>query len=179
MVSFISITDKNHPLFEASWLCYDAAFPPEEKRNYEKHSLLFTIPEYHLEGVLSEGNLIGFITWWKLGEWIYIEHFATNELVRGKGFGQKILEKFLSGHTGKIVLEVELPEDDLSHRRIAFYERMGFHLNRHPYTQPPLQEGLPEIPLFTMTFPDPVSLSEQEEFIRQHHPTIYFNAALK
>ena len=49
-----------------------------------------------------------------------------------------------------IVLEVELPEDDLSKRRIGFYERNGFKLCHKPYMQPPYRSGGTPIPMHVM-----------------------------
>ena len=49
-------------------------------------------------------------------------------------------------------LEVEPPEDDLTKRRVAFYERNGFVLNHYPYIQPSVSKGRPSVPLLIMTY---------------------------
>ena len=52
---------------------------------------------------------------------------------------------------GLLLLEVELPEEELSRRRIGFYERCGFTLHPYEYLQPPYHaEGEP-FPLRIMT----------------------------
>ena len=51
-----------------------------------------------------------------------------------------------------ICLEVELPEDELTKRRIGFYERNGFVFNEYPYMQPPISKGKSSVPLRIMTY---------------------------
>ena len=50
----------------------------------------------------------------------------------------------------KIVLEVELPEDELSKRRIGVYERNGFTHCEKPYMQPPYRKSGSPIPMYIM-----------------------------
>lgn len=57
-----------------------------------------------------------------------------------------MLEELARQKAGKVVLEVELPEDSLKKRRIGFYERHGFTFNEYPYIQPPMGEDRHEIP---------------------------------
>ena len=51
----------------------------------------------------------------------------------------------------RICLEVEFPDNEISRRRIGFYERNGFVLNNYPYIQPPISEGRNPVPLKIMT----------------------------
>ena len=50
-----------------------------------------------------------------------------------------------------ICLEVELPEEEMSKRRIGFYERNGFYYNDYEYMQPAISKDRNEIPLRIMT----------------------------
>jgi hypothetical protein len=47
-------------------------------------------------------------------------------------------------------LETELPTDEISKRRIAFYERKGFRLLDPGYKQPPYHIGGVPIPMYLM-----------------------------
>ena len=49
-----------------------------------------------------------------------------------------------------VILEVELPETEMSRRRIGFYERCGFKLCLLPYRQPPYRKGDDFLPMFIM-----------------------------
>ena len=46
-----------------------------------------------------------------------------------------------------LVLEVELPNDTPSRRRIAFYERLGFRAFSQTYEQPPYRVGGAFVPM--------------------------------
>lgn len=61
----------------------------------------------------------------------------------------------------RVCLEVELPDNEMASRRIAFYKRNNFYLNEYPYMQPPMSLGKKAIPLFIMTSQSKVS---EEEF---------------
>ena len=62
------------------------------------------------------------------------------------------------------VLEVEMPADDLSRRRIAFYERNGFTLWRDcAYMQPPYRPEDAPLPMLLMV---KGNLSPEEDFQR-------------
>ena len=55
--------------------------------------------------------------------------------------------------TGKpAVLEVEKPDDELSQRRIRFYQRLGFVLSPRPYTQPPYSPDRHPLELRLMSY---------------------------
>ena len=64
--------------------------------------------------------------------------------MRGNGIGTMLFKYYLTNTEKLTILEVELPEDEISSRRIKYYERMGMKLNEYDYLQPPLQEVLQE-----------------------------------
>ena len=51
------------------------------------------------------------------------------------------MTSFLALHEDPVVLEVEMPTEEMSRRRIGFYERLGFVLDCHVYFQPPYRKG--------------------------------------
>lgn len=53
----------------------------------------------------------------------------------------KAMTSFLALHEDPVVLEVEMPTEEMSKRRIGFYERLGFVLDHHVYFQPPYRKG--------------------------------------
>lgn len=123
---------------------YEGAFPVEERRIWNPRPEGLQL----LEAREESGGFIGFITLWNLKGITYVEHFALLPECRGRGYGSKILNKI----DGPVVLEVEPPQDMLTRKRIAFYERNGFTL--HPdfeYMQPPYGHGLPWVRLYLMT----------------------------
>lgn len=54
-----------------------------------------------------------------------------------------------------IILEAEPPDQsDIAARRVRFYERLGFALNKYKYLQPPYSSGEHPLPLSIMSYPD-------------------------
>lgn len=132
---------------------YEDSFPAEERRPWEgivnpadEHGpCLFTIT--------LEGDVVGMLTAWDFGDFVYIEHFAVDPDRRGDGIGGIALDIFKQTMSGRpVVLEVE-PEDNggIADRRIAFYHRHGLNILTRQYVQPPYSPGLPSVPLYIMS----------------------------
>jgi RimJ/RimL family protein N-acetyltransferase len=83
---------------------------------------------------------------------VYVEHFAIDETARNGGFGAVAMKQFIEQATHPVVLEVELPTDELSRRRIGFYERLGFIPDSHAYQQPPYNKGDSWLPMQLMAY---------------------------
>lgn len=143
-----------------------ASFPDDEYRPYNEQLDLFQEPEYRIyympvagldrPGNNSDGNFTmkaaGFLAVWEFEVFIYIEHFAVDQALRNSGTGSAMLRDLVGKYQKPICLEVELPEDELTRRRIGFYERNGFVFNEYPYIQPPISKGKPPVPLRIMTY---------------------------
>lgn len=126
---------------------------PSAKEEGRDIILTDSIPE-------AQPQYAGFLTAWDFNDFIYIEHFAIDEAARNGGIGGKALKQFLASCHAPVVLEVEIPTDDLSKRRIGFYERLGFRLDTHIYYQPPYRQGGPTLEMRLMTYGDlPLSAS--------------------
>jgi hypothetical protein len=80
-----------------------------------------------------------------------VEHLAVRHDQRGKGIGSSILKK-LQKKGDPILLEVEIPYDEVSSQRVLFYNRSGFNALPIDYFQPPYREGECLLPM--MLFSD-------------------------
>lgn len=128
------------------------SFPVEERRDDDMqryntdNNPLFTVY------LINDDDInVGLITLWKLDNFLYVEHLATSPNVRNKGYGKMIMQALLDNFPNSIiVLEVELPEDELSKRRIGFYERCGFTLCKNSYMQPSYRKVGSPIPMYIM-----------------------------
>ncbi len=161
--------------FEKVYPILEEAFPVTELRVKEKQYALLDDALYRLYAVCDqEGSISGVLAVWELADdFLYIEHFAILPEKRNGGFGGRVLE-YLAEHTGKqIVLEVELPENALTKRRIAFYERHGFYFNAYTYLQPPMREGQGMLPLRLMTRPNPIDADTYERYKMLIHRNVY------
>ena len=69
------------------------AFPQEERRDtvqqreYSDNNLRFCN-----NIILENGNSIGMISYWTMGDFYYIEHFAIDPSLRNGGYGKRVLE---------------------------------------------------------------------------------------
>ncbi len=175
MIQIKEISSHKDPLFQFCWELYLSAFPESERRELDYQIETMGKEEYHCFTIVDSDNPIGILFWWDLKEFAYIEHLATTPEVRGKGYGNQIMEEFISQGKKRVLLEVEHPTDEICLRRIRFYERMGFVLNHHPYYQPSLKQVADEhFPLMIMTYPSPITECELQEFMSKEFPTIHF-----
>lgn len=148
--------------FEQFYDLMKASFPKDEYRPYEGQRALLTEDAYQIYARYGEDDVLeAFVALWDFDQYAYVEHFAVNPLCRNGGLGSRILKELAGSFPKPIFLEVEPPEDEMAIRRIGFYERNGYHLNRYPYTQPAMAPGRKPIPLCIMTSQKPVT---EEEF---------------
>lgn len=131
---------------------FGTAFPPEERRSREDQRRVTDENPFFITYALNqEGAFVGFVTCWQGPDFVYVEHFATVPEVRGKGIGSEVLGLLAQQYTVPLVLEVELPVEELAQRRIGFYRRNGFVLwENSPYVQPPYQKECHPIALYLM-----------------------------
>ena len=144
MTDSISLLPLHHASAEiqsASDLYVDA-FPPCERRDVDKWlHLIDNNKQFTVFGIYSDGNFQGFISCWEFAKFVYVEHFAVNSNARGNGIGAKSITAIKDKFALKpFVLEVEPPCDDLTQRRVGFYQRQGFVLSDINYSQPPYRK---------------------------------------
>lgn len=173
MVKYTKITDTGHRLFTQAWKLYKKSFPPEERRQLRTQKKIMNHQQYRFELITVDDMFVGFILWWEFNDIRYIEHLATLPRLRGKGYGQRILERFVSESNKLVLLEVEHPTDDISRRRIGFYQRTGFVLNGHEYRHPPYKKGGNYVSLMLMTYPHAINEDDAIRFCTECHPIIH------
>ena len=61
----------------------------------------------------------------------------------------------------------------MAKRRIAFYERNGFFLNKYDYIQPPMSKGKNPVPLLVMTSGGKVSAKRFDEIKKCLYREVY------
>lgn len=117
------------------------------------------------------GRFCGFITWWDFGGFVYGEHFAMLPECRGAGIGGEVIDRFVADAGKPVVLEVELPTNDMARRRIGFYERHGFAVCDADYAQPPYDAGGGCVPMRLMSH----GMSLDEEAFERVKDTLYID----
>lgn len=129
----------------------ESSFPVSERRTQAGQRFLFKQPDYMLLVACCDARVVAFLAWWKMRGFRFVEHLATDDALRGQGIGGKMLDLFLKADKTPCVLEVELPENDLARRRVAFYRRHGLELCPYAYMQMPLRPDFAPMPLALMS----------------------------
>lgn len=161
-------------IFDKIFKLMEESFPKEEYRGYQEQKKLLYRPEYSIITKKdNESNLLGFISSWEIDKFIFIEHFAVNSSMRGKGIGSEMLKDFIKNSTHSIILEVELPNNEMSIRRIKFYEKLGFVLNYFKYHQMPLRKHCKPIEMYIMSYPKALTPEDFENIKNSIYKTVY------
>jgi len=161
--------------FDKMFDIMEASFPFDEYRTHDEQKALLDNPFYQVFVLKDSYNnsVKAFVAVWEFEDFTFIEHFAVDPQYRNTGIGAKILIKLFDLFGTTICLEVEPPEDELTSRRIGFYQRNGFFLNHYPYMQPSISKGKNTIPLLIMTSGKPASEEEFESYKKVIYKEVY------
>ena len=152
----------------------EQSFPKEERRSYEGQLALMERGNYRIYGVEGPtGGLRGFMAVWELKGYCFLEHFAVSPTERNSGLGTGMLGELKELYREPICLEAEPPVDEITRRRVAFYERNGFYLHPYPYQQPSLGEGRSPVSLQIMTTGGKISQEGFETLKRTLYTEVY------
>ncbi|MRT93662.1 GNAT family N-acetyltransferase [Ancylomarina sp. 16SWW S1-10-2] len=167
------LSQTNSKSFLQAWHLYEQAFPMDERRDLDLQQQAMQNVNYHFDIVSIDGVFVGFILWWQFKGLRYIEHLATRMECRGKGYGKSIVEQFATESADQIILEVELPNNAISKRRIGFYQRLGFKLNQHDYKQLPMRKNGAEVEMLLMTYPNALTAQQLSFFKASYREMCY------
>lgn len=163
--------------FDEIFKIMDESFPNNEMRTYEGQKNLLNNDKYHVSVENNNnGALVGFLAYWILKSCVFFEHLAVSKNFRGKGIGTKIIKnnlKNLKDIKKFIFLEVEPPDSEISKKRINFYKRLGFNLNKFYYEQPPLRKTEKSQHLLIMSYPTLIDEKTFIDYKREIYDNIY------
>jgi len=153
------ISDKE---FEQFYALMELSFPKSERRSRKGFlELCKKCPYYKIYTLFDNQQLIAFLTVWEFEEFTFGDHFAVLPQLRNGGVGSKLLSWVKNSSKTPFIIEVELPETEISQRRINFYLRHGFIICDFDYLLPPMQEGCSALPMKIMSYP---ALLTKEQF---------------
>ena len=166
------IRNKEDRHFAEFWKIYSTSFPLNERRECNQQSNVFKKKEYQVDIYLSDNHVIGFIAYWATTDFIYIEHLAIAPEVRSKGLGSAILKPFIEKKPIPVILEIEPIIDDLTRRRLKFYESLGFVQYDHPHYQPPYHTSDQPLHLVILTYPNQIDENLYRQFTKFQKNTV-------
>ena len=151
---------------------YVASFPPEERRELTALWEMLDEPSIYFTALLQANQFVGFLIYWKFGEFLYIEHLAMSPDRQGRGIGTDVL-RWIQKSGDRVLLEVEIPYDLASSRRVSFYNRCGFHSLPISYFQPPYREGETLLPMMLFSDRSDWNTGELSRAIELFHYRVY------
>ncbi len=165
----------DHPHYDFVEKLYLDAFPESERRPVEaQRRNVDENGKFHCYLLTEDdGRPIGFITVWQLDGFYYGEHFAIDPALRNGGYGGRVMQHLLSELRLPFVLESEVPADEMSRRRIGFYERQGFRVWDKDYVQPPYCTGGTPLPLYLMVAGETPDMPSVDDVRRAIYREVY------
>lgn len=148
---FERIQSASHRCLKDLLPLYMESFPPEERRESNDLLRMLNVPEMYFSAILSDEQAVGMVIFWKFERFLYIEHLVVFADQRKKGIGEWVLRQ-LQNEGNPVLLEVEIPYNEASTKRVAFYNRSGFSALPVYYHQPPYRIGESVVPM--MLFSD-------------------------
>lgn len=165
--------DDKAPLFDRVWSIYQEAFVDFERRTLAEHRGAMARPGYRFSAVMREGEAVGLLGWWSLDGFLFVEHFAINPSLRSGGLGRRALAALQAHAPVPVVVDVEpFGSDPMAARRVAFYQRLGFHYCGVPVTLPPYL-GKAAAPSNFMAWPYALDAAERERCLSAIRSGVY------
>ncbi len=161
--------------FEEIYKVYVEAFPAIERRTREGQEKVFEHPAYQVRIIEEQGEVLAFLGYWELPGCVFLEHLATLEKSRGKGFGKQLVEEVLKETLKPVFLEIEpvTKDDPMTERRAGFYQRLGFYLNPFDYQQMPLKPEDAPFRLMIMSYGRPFTNEEFFPYKKEIYEIVY------
>ncbi|MBN1990355.1 MAG: GNAT family N-acetyltransferase [Bacteroidales bacterium] len=154
---------------------YISSFPDSERRDLTLLNKLLKSAPITLYEIQYNNSFAGFITIWNFPLFLFVEHFAINTALRGAGIGSKTINIIITNNLKPIVLEVEPPIDDISKKRVEFYNRSGLQLSEEPYIQPSYDGVKPEVELRLMCTNFSFLEYNRKAIVKTLHTEVYSN----
>ena len=98
------ITQTSDPLYEQAMALYTISFPFHEQRQALSQSQILQQDAYHFDVICDNGEFVGEILYWDIGNALYIEHFCVSPAMRNRHYGQRILSAYQST---PLILEID------------------------------------------------------------------------
>ena len=86
-----------------------------------------------------------------------------------------MIKKFINKSEKTVILEVELPENEISKKRIKFYEKNGFFLNTYEYYQKPLRKNSRSEKMYLMSYPKAINEKQFLKIRNEIYENVYKN----
>lgn len=176
--TFYRITDVQDKWYKPFAEIYKVSFPVHEQRNELQQATAFSDSRYHLIITTEDEKLLSFIAYWDFDEYVYIEHLAVNPQFRGRNIGSQALNDFAGLVANTVILEIDPLTDDVSKKRLGFYEKLGYKLNTYRHFHPPYNPQFPPHELLVLSLHRELSREDYNRFERDLREVVMGNGML-
>ena len=164
-MEFLKIEPEDKSRWSEVWKLYEESFPVAERRKAEDHLSACNDNRFFPLSVWDGNQLIGLMFFWEWDNYRYLEHLAVNPDLRGHGYGTQLLN-YLRESKHTIILEIDPLINELSVRRLQFYERSGFTLTPYRFVHLPYQlDGIKQ-ELLILSYPKMISKEQHNHFLK-------------
>lgn len=126
---------------------YFSSLPANERRERDELERIAGAKEYSFYQISEDNKMVGIIEIWEIIDFIFIEHLAIKPEFRSQGKGSMLMKELLTKYSKPILLETEIPYDEVSRQRIQFYQKLSFRVLDVDYSQPPYYPGKESVPM--------------------------------
>lgn len=120
---------------------------------------------YALEAWFDEDVFIGLSGCWQFAGYCYVEHLAIDDTLRSRGYGKQLLAQILT-RAPLTILEIDPLSSEIAHKRLRFYQSMGFHANPWAHRHPTYHQGIADHELLVLSYPQPIDERQYQQFAR-------------
>lgn len=172
---FYRINDVGDKYFKQFADIYKVSFPVNEQRNYAQQEKAFADARYYLLTMIEDGKVLSFVAYWDFNTYIYIEHLAVNPELRGKNIGSHMLNRFAEKAGKTILLEIDPVKDEVSEKRLRFYQKLGYKMNPYPHFHPAYNSVYPPHELLVLSYNKGISKEEYDRFYHDLTHVVMFD----
>ena len=164
-MEYLRISPNDAARWNSVWKLYEASFPEAERRKKEDHLRASTDERFFPLSVWEGRDLIGLMFFWEWESYRYLEHLAVNPALQGQGHGSQML-RYLRDSEHTIILEVDPLINELSVRRLQFYERAGYMLTPYRFVHLPYRLDTEGQELLILSYPKMITKEQHNDFLR-------------
>ena len=163
-MEFRIIKKDNSEQWEKVWNLYENSFPIAERRKLKDHLRACESNLFHPTSIWEDDQLIGIAFYWEWSTYRYVEYLAVLPELHGKGYGSQIIKKIRDSEF-TIMLEIDPLINELSVRRLQFYEQAGFQLTPYRFVHLPYRlDGEPQ-ELLILSYPKMITKEQHQDFL--------------
>ncbi|QRX63413.1 GNAT family N-acetyltransferase [Dysgonomonadaceae bacterium zrk40] len=164
-MEFLRIDPEEQERWNSVWNLYEESFPVAERRKMEDHLLACTDERFFPLSAWDGGRLAGLLFFWEWKGYRYLEHLAVTPELRGQGYGSEML-RYLRDSEQTIILEIDPLVNELSVRRLQFYERAGFTLTPYRFVHLPYRLEAQPQELLILSYPRMITKEAHKDFLQ-------------